>query len=87
MLLLAVPTDLDKTRFPFSGYLPKVRTSGCQRVQDLNKARYVGYLAALFREDLDIEKKIDDAHVRSQNFISGKPADLLDELNLDWLPP
>ena len=61
--------------------IPKGRTTVCQRVRDLSRARHTGYLAALSREDLESKKKIDDARVCFQYFISGKPADFLDEIN------
>ena len=66
--------------------IPKVRTSECQRVRDSSAARRTGFLAAISRDELDSEQKIDDACVCSRHFISGKPADLLNELNPDWLP-
>lgn len=66
--------------------IPKARVTGCQRVRDLSKARLTGYLAAISRDDLDSEQKIEDARICSRHYISGAPADLMDELNPDWLP-
>ena len=66
--------------------IPKARETGCQRVQELSKARRLGFLAAISRSDLNSDKKIDQARICSRHFINGKPAELLDELNPDWLP-
>ena len=83
--LLDVLIVLDVTRFRFYSIL-KVRTPECRRVRDLSTARHTGFLAALSRNGLDSEQEINDAHVCSRHFMSDKPADLLDELNPDWLP-
>ena len=61
--------------------IPMARTIVSQRMRDLSTAGRTGYLATLSREDLDSEKKIDDARFCCQHFISDKPADLLDEID------
>ena len=80
MQFWAVLIALDVIKVSFFR-IPKARTTVCQRVRDVGRVRHTGYLTASSREDLDSEKKIDDARVCSQHFISGKPADFLGEID------
>ena len=52
---------------------------------ELSKARRAGFLAVISRDDLT-ESKLENERICSRHFIFGKPADLFDELNTDWLP-
>ena len=68
--------------------IPVVRSAAAGRSPrevELSKARRAGFLAAISRDDLT-ESKLENKRICSRHFISGKPADLFDELNPDWLP-
>ncbi|VEN60951.1 unnamed protein product [Callosobruchus maculatus] len=54
-------------------------------LNELSKRRREKWLQAIKREDLT-EVKLKYARVCSKHFVSGKPADLRDELNIDWVP-
>jgi hypothetical protein len=56
------------------------------RELQLSKARRDGYVAAISRKDMT-ESKLENERICSKHhFVSGRPADLFDELNPDWLP-
>ena len=65
--------------------LPTVRRGRSQREQELSAERRQGFLAAISRHDLS-KAKLEQVRICSRHFISGKPADLFDELHPDWLP-
>ena len=66
--------------------IPKVISEkGPQNLLELSKRRRVGYLAAISRVGVT-EKILCNDGICSRHFISGKPADLEDETNPDWLP-
>ena len=52
---------------------------------ELSKRRRDGFVAAISREDLDLND-LDKYRVCSNHFVSGKPADLTDCTSCDWLP-
>ena len=52
---------------------------------ELSKKRRDGFLAAISRDDLT-EKILINDHICSRHFIAGKPANLFDTTNPDWLP-
>ena len=52
---------------------------------ELSKRRRYGFLAAISREDLDLNN-LDKYRVCSNHFVFGEPADLTDFTNCDWLP-
>ncbi|XP_021713249.1 uncharacterized protein LOC110681527 isoform X2 [Aedes aegypti] len=53
--------------------------------EELSKTRQVAWLNAIKRVDL-VPEKWASTVVCSQHFISGRSADLLDEMNPDWVP-
>ena len=68
--------------------IPVIRsaaTGRSPREVELSKARRAGFLAAISRDDLT-GSKLENERICSRHFVSGKPADLFDELNPDWLP-
>lgn len=65
--------------------IPVIRRGRSQRELELSKARRDGFLAAISRKDLT-ESILENERICSRHFTSGKPADLFDELNPDWLP-
>ena len=52
---------------------------------ELSKRRRDGFVAAISREDLDLND-LDKYRVCSNHFVSGKPANLTDRTSCDWLP-
>ena len=65
--------------------IPSVLTHLGKKDYELSKRRRDGFLAAISREDLT-ESILRNGRVCSRHFVSGKPADLYDETNPDWLP-
>ena len=65
--------------------IPVIRTTRSEREFQLRKARREGFLAAIFRQDLT-NSKLENERIWSRHFVTGKPADLFDETNPDWLP-
>ena len=65
--------------------IPVVRRGRSDRELQLSKARRDGYLAAISREDMT-ESKLKNERICSKHFVSGRPPDLFNELNPDWLP-
>ena len=63
--------------------IPKIITLRGQRDYELTKKRKDGFLAAISRAGLT-EELVNDG-ICSRNFISGKPAAVYDDTNLDWL--
>ena len=74
--------DEDKVRF-FS--IPAVTYHQGKDDYELRKKRRDGFLAAISREDLDINA-LDKYKICSKHFISKRPAYLYDTSNPDWLP-
>ena len=52
---------------------------------ELRKLRSEGYLAAINRKNLDLQR-LDKYRICERHFISGSPASLYDRTNSDWLP-
>ena len=52
---------------------------------ELSKQRRDGFVAAISREDLDLND-LDKYRICSNHFVFGKPADLTDFTNCNWLP-
>lgn len=65
--------------------IPKVIHNKGKEVQLLSKRRRDGFLAAVSRVGLT-EKILNNDRICSRHFVLGKPADLLDDTNPDWLP-
>ena len=65
--------------------LPKVINNQGKEVYSLSKRRRDGFLAAISRVGLT-ENILKNDRICSRHFITGKPADLLDDTNPDWLP-
>ena len=65
--------------------VPKVITSKGRGIEELSRRRREGYIAAISRSDLS-DSILENDRICSRHFISGKPAQLEDELNPDWLP-
>ena len=66
--------------------IPKViYEKGPQNLLELSKRHRAGYLAAISRVGMT-EKILCNDTICSRHFNSGKPADLEDETNRDWLP-
>ena len=65
--------------------IPKVIYNKGDRTQQLSRRRRDGYLAAISRLGLT-EKILKNDRVCSKHFVSGKPADLLEDTSPDWLP-
>ena len=64
--------------------IPKIITLRGQRDYEPTKKRRDGFLAAISRAGLT-QVLVNDG-ICSRHFISGKPAALYDDTNLDWLP-
>jgi len=65
--------------------LPKVVSNKGEEIYSLSKRRRDGFLAAISRVGLT-DTILKNDRICSRHFISGKPADLLDHTNPDWLP-
>ena len=65
--------------------IPKVITRKGPRIEELSWRRRTGFISAISRDDLT-DSILENDRICSRHFISGKPADLEDELNPDWLP-
>ena len=65
--------------------IPKVVTNKCKAKEELSRRRRAGFLSAIKRDGLT-EKVLSNDRICSRHYPSGKPADLLDENNPDWLP-
>ena len=65
--------------------IPVVIRHQSEREYELSKKRRDGFLAAISRDDLT-EKILRNDRICSRHFIAGKPANLFDETNPDWLP-
>ena len=65
--------------------IPVIRKDRGLAERQLSERRRQGFLAAISRDDLT-DSKIENGRICSRHFISGKPADLYDHLNPDWLP-
>ena len=65
-------------------YLKVVTNKGVE-IERLRKKRREGFLRAIKRAN-PTEKILANDRICSRHFISGEPADLLDERNPDWLP-
>ena len=65
--------------------IPKVVSGKGPEILSLSKRRREGYLKAISRVGLTEKIRNNDC-VYSRHFQSGKPADLLDDMNPDWLP-
>ena len=65
--------------------IPKVITRKGPRIEELSRRRRTGFISAISRDDLT-DSILENDRICSRHFISGKPADLEDELNPDWLP-
>ncbi|XP_037501508.2 uncharacterized protein LOC119375399 [Rhipicephalus sanguineus] len=63
--------------------LPAIITNQCARTRLLSAKRRNAWLARIKRRDLKKEKYI---RVCSLHFITGKPANLMDDANPDWTP-
>ena len=64
--------------------IPVVRRKGSKCKLELSIRRRAGYVAAISREDLDV-KALRKYQVCSHHFLSGKPAALKDDTDIDWL--
>ena len=56
-----------------------------EREFELSVKRRTAFLAAISREDLDVNN-VEKYRICSRHFVSGKPAKTLDETNTDWAP-
>ena len=65
--------------------IPKVVSGKGPEILSLSKKRREGYLKAISRVGLT-EKILTNDRICSRHFHSGKPADLMDDMNPDWLP-
>ena len=65
--------------------IPAIRKDRGSEELELSRRRREGFLAAISRDDLT-DSKIENGRICSRHFISGKPAELYDSLNPDWLP-
>ncbi len=65
--------------------LPKVVNTKGKELYTLSKRRKDGFWAAISRVGLT-DNIMKNNRICSRRFISGKPADLLDDTNSDWLP-
>lgn len=65
--------------------IPKIVTNRSEAKEELSRRRRAGFLSAIKRDDLT-EKVLSNDRICSRHFLPGKPADLLDENNPDWLP-
>ena len=60
-------------------------THHSSREKELSERRFRQYLAIIGRGDLSGTKLL-NARICSRHFVSGSPADLFDDTNIDWLP-
>ena len=65
--------------------IPKIVSSKGPELLSLSTRRREGYLKAISRVGLT-EKILKNDRICSRHFKSGKPADLIDSTNPDWLP-
>ena len=65
--------------------IPAVRHHYGEQEYRLSLKRRTAWLAAISRDDLD-ESNMDKYMICSIHFHSGKPAKLMDETNIDWVP-
>ena len=65
--------------------IPRIIQDKGEQLRVLSKRRRDGFLTAFSRVGLT-EKILKNDRICSRHFISGNPADLLDETNPDWLP-
>ena len=65
--------------------IPKVVSRKGPEILSLSKKRREGYLKAISRVGLT-EKILNNDRICSRHFHSGRPADLKDDMNPDWLP-
>ena len=65
--------------------IPKVVSRKGPEILSLSKRRREGYLKTISRVGLT-EKILSNDRICSRHFQSGKPADLIDDTNPDWLP-
>ena len=65
--------------------LPAVHDREGKEDFELRKKRRDGYLAAISREDIDVNE-LQKYRICLLQFVSGKPADLYDTTNPSWLP-
>ena len=65
--------------------IPTVTSHFGKRELELTERRRAGYLAAISREDQNVEK-LDNYRICSKHFVSGWSASNWDETNVDWLP-
>ena len=64
--------------------IPKI-TMNNPRIEELSRRRREGFIAAISRSDLT-DSILESNRICSRHFITGKPAELEDELHPDWLP-
>ncbi len=62
-----------------------MKTKG-EEIEQLSRRRHLGFLSAIKRADLTEKILIKNDRICSRHFVSGKPADLFDTTNPDWLP-
>ena len=65
--------------------VPKVIHNKGSRLAQLSRRCREGFIAVLPHADLS-ERVIDNNRVCSRHFLSGRPAEIEDDLNPDWLP-
>ena len=65
--------------------IPVIINNRSDQERNLSKKRRDGYLAAISRDDLT-DRILENDRICSRHFISGKPANLFDVNNPDWLP-
>ncbi len=65
--------------------IPKIIKTKGEKGEQLSRKRRLGFLSAIGRADLT-EKILINDRICSRHFVSGKPANLLDTMNPDWLP-
>lgn len=64
--------------------IPSVRSGRSSEELELSKKQRVGFLAAISRVDL-MGSKLENGHICSRHFISGKTAELVNNLSPVWL--
>lgn len=64
--------------------IPKIVKNQCERTKALSTKRRTLWLARIKRANLDTENR--NLRVCGAHFITGKPAKLFDETDLDWVP-
>lgn len=65
--------------------IPQVRSRLGNDYQELQKIRRMKWILALRRKDIT-EKKLEHFRICSKHFLKGKPADLLNRADPDWVP-